>query len=908
MTSIGVAGLLLGCAVSAAGAQDLGGALEGRVVDESGAPLSSVQVRAVSSRLQGPLRVRSNAHGLFLVPALPVGTYSLRLELPGYRSLVVQAVEVHLGAATALGDLVLSEAAVELAPLVVEIPPSGLEIVSTSIGASLRRATFERLPTERDYKSITTLLPQINQSFLGDETNGSGATGLENQLFVDGVAVTAPYKAATGTRLPYNFIEEIQVRQGGYEAEYGGALGTIVNAVTYTGTNEFDFRAFGYLSRSDLAGRQRPGVADLQVEDFSSFDAGFRASGPVIRDRLWFSTAYNPRIDRQDVEIPGFGPQGDRRTVHQFAGKLNWKPADGADLTFAAFGDPSTHRRVGPLGFSGPFGSPSALSNKDPFLGRRSEGGVNLSLHGVFRVRSDLTLEAKLDRHNRAEDEVGATSRASTEPLFIDRRTGVWSGGLGQRVDIGSRRNSLQFSASWARGSHALKGGFEYQANRVNKSEIFTEPGIIEFDGALYTTSAVRNVNRTHGRMPTVYLQDSWRISERVRLNAGLRWDGQYFFAAGDSVAQAFTKQWQPRVGLIFLPGDPGVQKLFAHYGRFYQRLPLSAFTIAHSQNDQRLRISDVDPRADPDSVLFEQTIVDPCCPAVKKVPGISGDHVDEFVLGYERVLKRSWVLGVRGTYRSLRGAFASGFAFGPGGPEPRMGTRGKGPLSFLPPGKRDYRALTLTLSRRADPWDVSAAYVLSRTTGNYTGQYDLDTRNAFPGIPFLVELASQAPNSSGLLPNDRPHVFKLTGAYDLSFGLDAGAFLTWQSGTPLSELGSTGFLFRPLFLTKRGSAGRMPSIWDVNLRLSYRVARLLGRGGASRLVLDLLHVGNPRRVVDVDQTRFRGVDPALGPLAALTEPYEVLVANQVAPNPNFGAALRHQPPMTLRLGLQMEF
>ena len=903
-----LAAVFLAAAPSGGLGQDLGGAVEGRVLDAAGEPLQGVSVTISSSRLRDRWETSSRFDGYFLIPALPVGTHSLRLARQGYRSLLVRQVEVRLGETAALGDLAMSVDAVEVEPVIIEVGRSSIDLASTSVGTSLRRETIERLPTARDYRSIATLLPQINTSYLGDGTSAAGATGLENQFFVDGLAVTAPYKATTGTRLPYNFVQEVQVKQAAYEAEYGGALGTIVNAVTYTGTNEFDVRAFANVSGSALAGRPKPGVADLRVDDFSSFDFGVRAGGPVLRDRLWFSAAYNPRIDRQNIQIPGLGSHRDRRTLHQFAGKLDWKASDVAEITFSLFGDPSNHERVGPMSFSGPLGLPASLANEDPFLGKRTEGGVNLALHGVLRAHHDLTLEATLGRHSRAEDETGATPAARTEPLFIDRTTGTWSGGFGQRVEIGSHRNSARLSATLLRGRHSLKAGVEYSVDVVDKSEIFTEPGVIEFDGALYTTSVVRNVNETRGRRPTAYVQDSWRISDRVRLNAGLRWDGQYFFAAGDSVAQAFTGQWQPRVGVIMLPGEPGSQKLFAHYGRFFQRLPLSLFTIGHSLNDQRFRISDVDPRLDPDSVLFEQVVVDPCCPAVDKVDGAAGDHIDEFVLGYERILGESWTLGVRGTYRMLRDAFASGITLGPSGPEALVGTRGEGALDFLPRARRDYRALELTLRRHGAPWSLDASYVLSRTTGNYTGQYDLDTRSAFPGIPFLVELESQAPNSSGPLPNDRPHVLKLTGSYDFGKGLEAGAFLTWQSGTPLSELGATGFLFRPLFLSQRGSAGRTPSIRDLNFRLTYEFSGFERKDRAGRLVLDLLHVGNFRRVVDRDQVRFHGVDPALGPLVALTSSYDELVANQVAPNPNFGAPLRHQPPMMARLGVQVGF
>jgi len=884
-------------------AQDVYGGLEGRVVSTDGRALPGSAITVSSPGLQGAQRTTSASGGYFQLIALPVGTYTVRVDHFGHRSLIIEDLRVRLGQATTLWNIQLETEAMPLEPIVVQAAGVRIDPASSAIGSTLEAADFERLPTERDYKSIITLLPQINTSFLGDNTSAAGATGLENQFFVDGVNVTAPYKANASTNLPYNFIEAIEVKQGGYQAEYGGALGSIVNVVTYTGGNTFDFQALGYFSNGALAGVPKPGVADLRVDGFSSSDFGFRAGGPLVRDRLWFSVADNPRIDRQDVAIPGLGFARDSRTVHQFASKLTWKASPAADLTFSAFGDPTHHSRVGSLGSQ--FGLPALLANIDPFLAERTEGGVNLSLRAQVAVGSRLLLETTLARHTRSEDEVGRTEVSRTQPLFIDRTTGLWSGGLGQRIDLYSYRNSAKLSVTWSPGVHEFKVGGDYQETLVDKSEVFTPPGLIEFDGALFTTTVVRNVNKTRARLPTLYARDSWQVTDRVRVNAGVRWDAQFFIAAGDSVAQSFTRQWQPRIGLVLLPGKMGSQKVFAHYGRSFQQLPLSLFTIAHSQNDQRVRVSDVDPRIQPDSVLFEQVVVDPCCPAVTGVEGELGEHIDEFVVGYERVLGPNWKLGVRGSYRLLRGAFGSGFTLGPTGPRPLVGTRGKGALDFLPPGERDYRAVELGVARRGARWSAAASYVLSRTTGNYTGQFDLDTRNPFPGINFLVELETQAPNSAGVLPNDRTHVFKLTGAYEAGFGLDAGLFATWQSGTPLSTFGSTGFLFRPLFLSPRGSKGRMPALVDVSLRLAYDLPARGAKLPRGRILLDILHLTNTREVVDVDQTQFQGVDPALGPLAAFTEPHAVLVGRQVAPNPNFGAALRHQPPLTLRLGIQ---
>src|SRR5439155_13887776 len=120
--------------------------------------------------------------------------------------------------------------------------------------------------------------------------------------------------------------------------------------------------------------------------------------------------------------------------------------------------------------------------------------------------------------------------------------------------------------------------------------------------------------------------------------------------------------------------------------------------------------------------------------------------------------------------------------------------------------------------------------------------------------------MPNQAANSTGLLANDRTHVLKVSAAFRAGVGLVAGTFVSWQSGTPLNEFGAGPFgPVQPAFLVPRGSVGRTPAAWDINVRLAYDMPWLRSTG--SRLVLDVLHVGNPQEVVRVDQIHFQTLD-----------------------------------------------
>jgi hypothetical protein len=116
-----------------------------------------------------------------------------------------------------------------------------------------------------------------------------------------------------------------------------------------------------------------------------------------------------------------------------------------------------------------------------------------------------------------------------------------------------------------------------------------------------------------------------------------------------------------------------------------------------------------------------------------------------------------------------------------------------------------------------------------------------------------------------------------------------------WETGTPLSEYGGTGPpFFVPLkFLDQRGTNGRCPALWDLNFRIAYDLDHVLSLPTKLRLILDLFHVGSPQTVVNYDQVHFFDADAS---------------GNQSNPNPGYMQPIQFQPPMSARLGLEVNF
>jgi hypothetical protein len=865
--------------------QEIAGALEGRILASDRLPLAGVEVVATGP---GGRSTSSDGRGYFRFLALPIGVYSLAIRHVGYRPVRFEQIRIRLGRTTLLPDARLEPQAVELQEVVVSGGRPAIDPTSTSIGGNLARERYETLPVDRTYVGLVTLVPGASTSHLGDELNVQGGTGLENNYFIDGVNVADPFgHRVLGTGLPWNFIREVEVRTGGYEAQYRGSLGGVLNVVTQRGGSRLAGQAFAFGVHNRFTGESRFGVIEPRSRNFVQYDVGASLGGPLVRDRLWFFAAYNPSVQREEVLVPGLGFSDDRSTSHLFAGKVTWQPGEQTEFDITTFGDPTYREAVG-AHFTA-IGTPAGFANPDPFLGDLRTGGVTVTIQGRHAARNGALLQASVSRFSQIEVNRGLTSRGRAEPLFIDTNQ-VWSGGYPDDVDLPSVRTAVSVTSTVPLGRHTVKGGAEYVDNRLSQN-VFTD-AIVQFGDSAYRRFNFDFSGTVHSRIPSVFLQDSWLLEEGLRLNVGVRWDGQYLIDSDGRVALRIVDQIQPRVGLVQqLPGASGVQKLFLSYGRFSQDLSTQLSSVFHDYTGTLQFLDyDHDPRLDPSGADTAFAV----SPRPVPRPDVEGQHYDEWVFGYERELGGAVRGSIRGIHRRLRQAIEDGFDADAG--RQTIGNPGRGALRAYPKAHREYTAVEVTAETSGEGRGyLVASYVLSRSYGNYTGLFNSDLNIAFANLSSqLYDFPGLTVNATGLLPNDRPHVFKLAGAYSATAHITAGASFLWQSGTPLSEFGATPYGFPWVaFLRQRGTAGRSPALWDLNVRMSYDFARTVDRRGRPRVLLDLFHVGSQREPVSLDQVHYNCLDGA---------------GNQSCPNPNYRKPTRYQPPMSARLGVVVDF
>jgi hypothetical protein len=859
-----------------ANSQGTTGDLRFSVRDSMGEPIPNVNVSVTGPELQGVRGTASDGGGRCVLLALPPGLVSVRLSHQAYQTAECENVRIQLGKSTSLGTIVLKESVHDLPELVVSAEDLHLDANTTTYGSNLRATDVDGLPMSRDYKQVFANLPLGGYGTEG--LNVAGATGYENKYIVDGVDIGDPLFQTGSTRLPYDFIREVELKAGGYEVDNRGALGSVLNVITYSGTNSFHGTMFGFYTDNRLMKNETKTATQTLIDRYSNYDFGGSFSGPIVKDKLWFFAAYNPSIVSRDVNVPNFGVSVDESIVHSLAAKLTWNATERLRLVLTATGDPSRQHAVGTSGTA------SGLSNSDPYFMNIGAGGINFSLNAKYTPAENALVEASVARVTHHATGEPATERGNAEALFVDYETNAWSGGPPSWWDSFRSASMGSITASVIVGSHTARAGVEYKVNGTDNR--YRNHSIVQYSPTYYEEYVSEGYQTVHDNLPSVHIQDTWQITEHLSIHAGLRWDGQYLVGSDGNVAQTVETPLQPRFGFVFLPGNEGRHRIYGSFGRFVQEFALNHATSLFSDQGYSYGIGyNHDPRVSrsgADTLWGGKFTIQP------EIEGLRGQYYDDFSLGYEYQIDNTIKIGVQGLYRTIREAVDD--AYLPSKDTWVIGNPGKGELSAWPRPKRDYSALIISIQRNNAPhFNFVASYVLSRNYGNYGGLFDPVYGSFEPNITLAMDESGDSwKYGDGLLPNDRTHVFKFAGTYSFDFGLTTGMTFIFQSGTPLSEFGEDGITY--VLTAPRGTQGRTPAIWRINARLAYDLP--LGFFERTRIFFDAFSVGSPRKAVAIDQIR--------GHLDANGE-YDSY-------RPSYGEPLGFQAPFNVRLGMEVRW
>ncbi len=493
--------------------------------EQTGKPVAFVTITVSGKNLQTPRQTISMSDGYFRLRDLPVGSYTVMIHHISYQPVSINDVVVQLGGTTSLGKTALKMTSYAVEPIVIKGRKPFLDFATTESSNNLSSEVLNQLPTPRDYRDVIAYVPHSNTSFLGDNTNVAGGTGSENQYFIEGVNVTDPFMASTGPRLPQNFVREVQIKKGGYEAEHGSATGGIINVITHSGSNAFNGQVFGFLTNNNVSSDSRRGLGDFNQESFALYDLGLTLGGPIAREKLWYFVAYNPTFQNESLQIPGLGYYNDDTVSHLFAGKLSWSAGPNTSLDFTVFGDPTHQDKVGGSFLISP--RPTQL-NADPLLVDRTTGAITASVNGHRLFGERVIVDFSFSRVEANNEERAATEIGRTEVTYQDSYNGELSGGMQVQFDHHTVRWAADVSTTVFAGSHELKLGAAFENIALDEEWIVQtpdgRPGKVSRSGAnRWSTITLLNDFDISHRLPSVYLQDSWRATDRLRVNAGVR-------------------------------------------------------------------------------------------------------------------------------------------------------------------------------------------------------------------------------------------------------------------------------------------------------------------------------------------------------------------------------------------------
>jgi hypothetical protein len=279
-------------------AQEQGGGLTGVVKDASGAVLPGATVEVRSPTVVGVNTAVSDAQGVYRFPALPAGNYTVTATLQGFNPAKAEA-NIALGQMLKI-DLTLSVAGVAETVQVTGESPL-IDVKQNAAFANIQKDIIDRLPKGRDYTDVVKLAPGAQDESRAGGIQIDGSSGSENRFIIDGMDTTNLQTGVSGKTMLVDFIQEVQVKSSGYNAEFGGALGGVINAITKSGSNQLRGSAGLYYNTDRFYGKRRlsnryyPYDAYKVERGILSPDTPWtylspvgEVGGPVFKDKLWY--------------------------------------------------------------------------------------------------------------------------------------------------------------------------------------------------------------------------------------------------------------------------------------------------------------------------------------------------------------------------------------------------------------------------------------------------------------------------------------------------------------------------------------------------------------------------------------------------------------------------------------------
>ncbi len=591
-----------------ASAQDYSsGSLIGTVKDAAGVTVPDATV-TVKSLDQGFSRtVTTDGAGQFRVPLIPIGGYSVSIAKEGYQPTSDGNVRVALGGSTAY-TFTLASADASVSEVVVTATANPqLDFAATTKGLTVDMETLtKQAPIGRSLTAVVQLAPGVvtgsasrvttapsGANFGGQPSVGGGSVA-ENAFYINGLNITNFDNYIGAAEVPFDFYKSIEVKTGGYPAEFGRATGGVINAVTKSGSNDFKVALHGNFEVDGLREDSPDTYLIANHRSYSQQNSGtLEVSGPIIKDHLFFYVLNQQRDNEQRTAYRTLGQYAVDKSNDPFWGaKIDGYITDRQRVELTYFDTQKTIDRTA-----------YAYSNSKDTVGAYlastayKQGGVNYVARYTGTFTDWFTLSAAYGRNRDSNTVIPGNI---VDPLVQDDSSGSLLTVSNQKIAAIETRKTLRefyrvdgdfyFNLM---GDHHVRMGYDHEKTTLNHRSQDTGPGSTGIayiyhqgydngpddhdtfgiqDGVNYVEVSTNRFGGApvHGVNAAWYIQDAWDITPNLSLQLGIRNDKFTLDNLLQETVLDLKNNWGPRLGLTWDPVGEGKDKISASFGRYY--------------------------------------------------------------------------------------------------------------------------------------------------------------------------------------------------------------------------------------------------------------------------------------------------------------------------------------------------
>jgi outer membrane receptor protein involved in Fe transport len=844
--------------------------LTGLVKDTTGAVLPGVTVSVSSPQQVGGVQTSvTDSQGSYRFPALRPGTYQMEVTLAGFKTVKQTDIQLVVGT-TATIDVTLAVASVSETVQVLGESPV-VDVKSSASPMQITTAMLENLPTGRFQPDIINLTPGVtaNVAFGGSQSS--------NALLMDGVDVSDPEGGTPWSFFNYNWVEQVQVVSLGANAEYGEFTGVAANSIIRSGSNKLSGMAEYLMERNNWLADNTTSLPDSLKANFKPreintyWDTTAQIGGPIKKDKLFFFTGfqYFKREDRPAGFNGDFTSEKDPRVL----GKLTF--AASPNVRVEGFVEYDKYDIAG-----------RGASTRRPttnVTALEPSPEVNWNGQVTWTIDSKTMLNVRNGGYwgYFPVDPTPPQTRSGPYPHF-DGITQIYTQNVPYYGQYDRLRNVTaatltRYADSFAGKSHEFKFGAEFERSKIRNESGY--PGgryyydyggpylVYLWDGYITNAKAART---------SLYAQDTWTVTDRLTVNAGLRFDINRGSVPTDAAGNNYNtvlsnNALAPRIGLAYDIAADHKTVIRAHYGRYYDALFGGQFEFMDLTHQNPHITAEV---LGPNN-FRELTRRSPAT-NLGIDPNIRQSYLDQYLLGIERQLMPDLSLTaqyIKRNFRDFMGFIDTKSVYAPTtkpdpGPDNRIGTADDGPAltvyNLTNPGQefklftnpdnafRDYNGFQLIGTKRySHNWQASVSYTWSHAHGTVDNRGG--TNAGAGGTQGLGQTGgftdpNHAINIDGDMRFDPTNSVKLDGTYRVPYfgGFNVSAVYRYTTGLAWGRTASIRGLAQGAETVRIEPIGtrRTDAINNVDFRAE-KTFPIGSTGSRAGVYLDLFNLNN---------------------------------------------------------------